>query len=405
MVLEPPTGRFVAVDELSRDDAKRLALQGQGFGRTRPVQVTAADFAWSVERTKLVQIDSVNVVERAHYMPFFARLGPFDRAALDQWIYGERQMFEQWAHVASLVPMEHYQWLGHRMETGRSWPLIERIGEEEPGFLDRVIEEIRERGPIVVGELSAGGKSTGPWWGWGKGKAALEWHFRRGNLAIRERRNFARVYDLAERVIPAEMRAGEPLPRQEAEREMMLAAVDAHGVGTVRDLADYYRLKVADARARLNELVDAAAVERVSVEGWKEPGYVAAGAVVPGNLHVRALVCPFDPLVWERDRTERLFDFRYRIEIYTPAAKRVFGYYVFPFVLGNDIVGRVDLKADRKNNVLLVRGTHVEEGHDESKVAAALSDELDEMARWLDLSSVRVGPRGNLARALRRARR
>jgi hypothetical protein len=193
--------------------------------------------------------------------------------------------------------------------------------------------------------------------------------------------------------------------REDAEREMVKAAVDAHGVGTVRDLADYYRLKVADAKARLNELVDAGDVERVDVEGWREPGYIATGTTVPDAIRGRALFCPFDPVVWERDRTERIFNFRYRIEIYTPAPKRVYGYYVFPFLFGNDIVARVDLKADRKNGSLLARATHLEEGHDEEEVATALSDELDEMARWLGLGTVKVGPKGNLARALRRARR
>ncbi len=337
------------MESISREDAKKLALQGQGFGRPRPVEPTAEDFAWSVSRTKLVQIDSVNVVERAHYLTFFARLGPYDRAALDRWIYDEGAMFEQWAHVASLLPVEQYPWLAHRMEHGRSWPLIERVWEEEPEFMESVLTEIREKGPIVVGELSGGSQSTGPWWGWGKGKAALEWYFRRGHLAVRERRNFARVYDLAERVFPAELLDAAPLVREDAEREMVKAAVDAHGVGTVRDLADYYRLKVADAKARLNELVDAGDVERVDVEGWREPGYIATGTTVPDAIRGRALFCPFDPVVWERDRTERIFNFRYRIEIYTPAPKRVYGYYVFPFLLGNDIVARVDLKADRKN--------------------------------------------------------
>jgi hypothetical protein len=393
------------MDGLSKDEAKRLALRGQGFDRPRPAAPGADDFAWSVGRTKLVQIDSVNVVERAHYLNFFARLGPYDRAALDRWIYDDRQMFEQWAHVASLVPIEQYPWLGHRMATGRSWPLIERVWEEQPEFMESVLAEIRDRGPIVVGELSEGSESTGPWWGWGKGKAALEWHFRRGNLAVRGRRNFARVYDLPERVFAPELLEAEPLPREDAEREMMRAAVDAHGVGTVRDLADYYRLKVADAKARLEELVDGGEVDRVAVEGWKEPGYIATGTTVPDEIQARALLSPFDPVVWERARTERLFDFRYRIEIYTPAPKRVYGYYVFPFLMGTDLVGRVDLKADRQGSALLVRASHIEDGHDESEVAAALSEELDEMARWLGLGRVKVSAKGNLAKALRRARR
>lgn len=389
--------------ELSREEARRLAIAGQGLARPRPAVPGEPDFANVVKHTGLVQIDSVNVVERAHYLPFFARLGGYDRAALDSWIYHEPSMFEQWGHVASFMPVEHWGMMRHRMEAGRWW--FEAFERERADYLARILEEVREKGPLTVGGLAEPGKRTGPWWGYGPGKLAMEYHFARGTLLVKERKNFARVYDLAERVLPSHVLGRPAMLAPDAQREMMLIAARAHGVGTARDLADYYRIKVADAKKRLSELIDAGLVEQVRVEGWKEPGYLATGTPVPAAVDARALLCPFDPLVWERARTERLFDFFYRIEIYTPQPKRVYGYYVFPFLLGTELVGRVDLKADRQSGALLVRGSFLEPGQDEGRVAEALSVELGEMAQWLGLERVNVGARGNLARALRRARK
>jgi hypothetical protein len=389
--------------DLSTLEARRLAIAGQGLASPRPAMPGADSFAQVVKHTGLVQIDSVNVVERAHFLTFFARLGAYDRQALERWIYGVPSMFEQWGHVASLMPVQHWSMLRHRMDGDHGrWAWLE---QNRPGQLAQVLEEVTQKGPVTVGGLDEPGQRTGPWWGYGPGKLALEYHFRRGALLVKERRNFARVYDIPERVLPAEVLARSPMAEQDAQRAMLLIAAGAHGVGTAKDLADYYRLKVATAKERLAELVDAGKVEQVVVEGWKEPGYMLAGVSPPADVEAHALLCPFDPLVWERARTERLFDFRYRIEIYTPQPKRVYGYYVFPFLLGTDLVGRVDLKADRKESALLVRGSYIEPGHDENQVAEALSAELGEMARWLGLEQVKVGAKGNLARALRRARR
>lgn len=390
---------------MSLAEARRLALAAQGFARPRPATVDESHFDQVLGDIALLQMDSVNVVERAHYFPLFSRLGPYDRSLFDDYAYGKRRMFEAWAHEASLLPMEMYPLHRHRMENGKIYPGIVAFAREQAGYVDAILGEIRERGPVVVGELEDPGARTGPWWGYGKGKLALEWHFRKGTLAIRERRNFARVYDLPERVIPAEVLAARPVPAEAAFRELLLRSARAHGVGIARDIADYFRLSISGAKPVLAAMAVDGQLEAVRVEGWREPAYMLPGRAPPPVVEARALVCPFDPVVWERARSERLFNFRYRIEIYTPAEKRIYGYYVLPFVLGDEIVARVDVKADRAKATLLVRATHLEPGHDAEWVAQGLARELDELARWLGLSRVRVGPKGNLARALRAARR
>jgi hypothetical protein len=393
------------MERLSADEARRAAVAAQGFGHPRPRAPVAADLERVIQRIGLVQIDSVNVLERSHYLPLFSRLGPYRRTDLDSLAYRGRRIFEQWGHMASFVQAAHYGLMRHRMEARKPSQEVLRIEKERPGYIAAVLDEVRQRGPLTVSDLEDGGERTGPWWGYSAGKVALEWHFLKGNLAVAERRNFARVYDLPERVFPHEVLQQPPLEEAEAHREMLRIAAQAHGVGTARDLADYFRINVLKARPRLEELADTGEIQRVEVEGWREPGYAARQVEIPHRIEARALLSPFDSVVWERDRIERIFGFRYRIEIYTPEPQRRYGYYVLPFLLGDRLAGRVDLKADRQRSVLMVRGSYAEPGERKSEVASAMSEEFDSMAAWLELERVSVGARGNLARDLRAVRR
>jgi uncharacterized protein len=389
--------------DISAAEARRIALAAQGFGRPRPhARITNRHFERVLDHVGLVQIDSVNVLARAHYMPFFSRLGPYDRDALDRFTWGKGRLFEFWGHEASFIPVERYPLFRHRMEAGRRWSSGERFMETRSDHARQLIEVIRETGPVVVGDVNEGGSQAG-WWEWSDAKRVLESLYTHGHLMVGNRRNFTRLYDLPERVLPAEV-LDAPVPEpEEAQRELLRLSVAHHGIGTVRDLADYYRIKIGPARARLQDLLDAGEVEQVAVEGWREPAYLAPGTKIPRRIEARALLSPFDPVVWERARGERLFDFHYRIEIYTPEPKRQFGYYVLPFLLGDRIVGRTDLKADRASGTLLVQAAHIEEGHHPGEVAEALAAELHEMANWLGMERIVVRPRGALSKHLRAA--
>ncbi len=391
--------------DLSVAQARRIALGAQGFTDARPGgRVTARHFQRVLDRTGLAQIDSVNVLVRAHYMPFYSRLGPYDRAALDRYTWGSGRMFEYWAHEASLLPVERLPLMRHRMENGRSkhWAWHHDFFRSKREFVDEILERVRAEGALQVGEVNDSGSQIG-WWNWSEAKVALEALYARGRLAVGRRRNFARLYDLPERVFPPQVLAAPYPDEEEAHRELLLLAARHHGIGTARDLADYYRVNVPTAKKRIAELVDAGALQQVTVEGWREPAYLHPEARIPRRVEARALLSPFDPVVWERSRTERLFDFHYRIEIYVPEPKRQFGYYVLPLLLGDALVGRVDLKADRQGGRLLVRAAHVEAGRDPAEVADALAAELVTMAEWLGLEQVMVEPRGDLAPVLKHA--
>ena len=381
---------------LSADAARRIALAASGFGIGRPEKVHAGQMQRSIDRLGLLQIDSVNVLVRAHYLPLFSRLGAYDRALLDRVAWGrrsQRRLFEFWAHEASLLPLVSQPLLRWRMkqaaeETGGKGKL-RAFRREKKAFIDEVRREIRDRGPLAASELSNGGERRGPWWGWNDGKLAVEWLFFAGEVTTATRRGtFERVYDLTERVLPAAIQALPTPPEAEAQRELLRLSARALGVATEFDLRDYYRLGVAETKARLAELVEAGDLLPVTVEGWKHPAYLDPNAKIPRKIDARALLAPFDPLVWERDRTERIFDFFYRIEIYTPLNKRIYGYYVLPFLLGDRLVGRVDLKADRANSALVVPAVHVEKGIDRRKIEGPLRDELRLMADWLGLERV-----------------
>ncbi len=388
--------------DLSNREARRIALAAQGFADRPPAgRVDSRHFDRLFDRVKVVQLDSVNVAVRTHYMPAFSRLGSYPRERLDAYAYGRRRLFEAWGHAASLLPVEHYPLLRHRMEDARS---IRSFGRERRAYVEEICREVAERGPLAVSDLrDQGSNRSRPWWGRSDGKLALEWLFATGRLAASRRGNFMRVYDLAERVIPPEVLAAPAPATRDAQRELLRLAARAHGIGDAADLADYYRIRVPQARPLLRELVEAGDLVDARVEGWDRPAYLHRDARVPRRIGASALLSPFDSLIWRRERTERLFGFHYRIEIYVPEPERQYGYYVFPFLAGDTLAARVDLKADRARGALLVRGAYLEEGCDAGAVAGELATNLQAMAAWLALGEVKVGTRGSLAAPLRRA--
>ena len=389
---------------LTLAEARRIALAAQGFTGKKPSgRIDARHFDRLLRHIKLLQLDSVNVAVRAHYMPAFSRLGPYPREHLDDYAYRKSRLFEGWGHVASLLPVEHYPLLRHRMETARPWPRLEGLIQEQRAYIDSVRDQVATGGPLTVSDLDDGGDRNGPWWGLSRGKVALEWLFHNGTLAGTRTGNFTRVYDLAERVIPPQFLDLPALPRADAQREMLRLASEALGVGTLADLADYYRIKVPEARPRLRELVEEGLLHEIDVEGWPLVAYIHKDARLPRRSGATAIISPFDSLVWFRDRTERLFEFLYRIEIYVPKPKRLYGYYVYPFLHNGELVARVDLKADRSNGVLLVQAAYLEKGRDAGEVSTALARELQSMADWLGLRHVAVQTSGDLAGPLGQA--
>ena len=382
-------------ESLSLPEARRVALAAQGFGRPRPDRdVLKADVVRTVRALGLLQIDSVNVLVRSHYLPLFSRLGAYAMPLLDEAAYGgrRRQVFEYWGHEASLLPVECQPLLRWRMQRAKNgdgtWGNVARFGHDRAAFCVEILAEIRDRGPLGVSEIGTGERRKGSWWGWSEGKIALEWLFWTGQITTHSRRRFERVYDLTERVLPHAV-VDAPTPTvADAHRDLLRIASVAMGVATERDLRDYFRLGPADARARVAELVESRELLPVQVEGWRGSAYVTAGTRVPARIEACALLSPFDSLVWFRDRLQRLFDFHYRIEIYTPAHKRIHGYYVLPFLLNEQLVARVDLKSDREAGKLRVIATHYEPDVDRRAVDAGLRGELDLLARWLGLAAV-----------------
>lgn len=392
-------------NSLSNQEARRIALSAQGFAQSRNgSKPTLHDLRSVVDHVGLIQIDTVNVLSRAHYVPFYSRLGPYDNHLVDDLAYEHRELYEYWGHAATFVPMKLYPVLKHRMATQRRAKWLQRIEDEHPGFTDQVFAEVKERGPISVSDLEDSGGRTGPWWGLSKGKMALEWHFDRGAIAVHSRKNFTRYYDVPESFIPEKHLNAPALTEEEANRELLLLSAKHHGIGTGPDLADYYRIKMPKARPILAELAASGELEMVTVEGWDEPAYKLPETDVPKeHIGAHALVSPFDSLIWFRDRTERMFGMRYRIEIYVPEKQRQYGYYVFPFLMDEELVARVDLKADRQNGRLLVQSAHLEDAKNPAAVSAALADELATMAHWLGLNRVVVGRKGDLVSDLRKA--
>ena len=393
------------VDRLPAALARRIALAAQGFADPRPVSaVDGRQLRRMAARLAVLQIDSVNVLSRAHYLPAFSRLGPYRREALDDLAGRRRELFEYWAHEASLLPVRLHPHLRWRMAAAEehAWGSMVRIQRERPGYVGEVLQRVRVAGPLKASDLAEPRPDRpGSMWNWHAGKVALEWLFYTGVITTRGRTaGFERVYDLTERVLPAAvLHTSTPEPA-DAVRELVRTASRALGVATERDLRDYFRLRPPAARAAIAELVDAGELLPVEVAGWGAPAWLHPQARRPRWVRARALVSPFDSLVWERPRVARVFGFRYRLEIYTPAAQRVHGYYVLPFLLGDRLVARVDLKADRQAGVLRVQAVFAEDGVDRTEVAAALAEELALMAGWMQLAAVVVGERGDLAAEL-----
>lgn len=392
--------------DLSLKQARRIALTAQGFAESRRHAAPGrSHFGKVAGRLGVIQIDSVNVLTRTHYLPAFSRLGDYPQAVLEAQAWGrKRTLFEYWGHEASLLPLELQpllRWRMARAEAGETWTGLARFGRERRAYIDSILAEIEKRGPVTGGDFATGPRGQPGWWSWSEGKRALEWLFWTGYLTTATRRGFERVYDLTERALPAAI-VDLPTPTEaDAQRALVRRSARAMGVATEADLRDYYRLPLDGARRAVRELVEAGELTPVRVQGWDKPGYLHPEAK-PRRIGAQALLSPFDNLIWFRDRTERLFGVKVRLEIYTPAEKRVHGYYVLPFLEGEAITARVDLKADRQAGVLRVQAAHAEPeaGPD---TPAALAAELARMAGWLGLERVEAAPKGDLAGRLQAA--
>ncbi|WP_299051154.1 crosslink repair DNA glycosylase YcaQ family protein [uncultured Nocardioides sp.] len=392
-----------APERLTRTRARRVALAAQGFTDRPHATPSLRTLERTLRRTGVLQVDSVNVLARAHLMPVFSRVGPYDvdlvRRASE---VRPRRMVEYWAHVQAFMPVDLWPAMRHRMAEHRR--RHEADGPRwSPQVEADVLAEVAARGPVTARDLDDGApRRTGHWgWNWSEARQVLDLLYRTGEVAIAGRnRQFEVLYDVPERVLPPDVLARPTPSVEEASRELVRRAAASHGVATLVCLRDYYRMSPAAAARAVEELVESGELLPARVEGWDRPAYLHHEARTPRRIGARALLSPFDPVVWERERTERLFGFRYRIEIYVPAAKRVHGYYVLPFLLGDRLVARVDLKADRATGRLLVHAAYAEAGTSAGEVADALADELADLADWLGLETVVVGERGDLAPAL-----
>jgi uncharacterized protein YcaQ len=428
------TGRRLAPDRepesLTVAQARRIALAAQGFARARPTgRVDVRHLRRVIDRIAVLQLDSVNVLCRSHYLPVFARLGPYPRALLDRMAWGERgrELFEYWGHRASLLPLRLHALQRWRMQAGARhtwdgdirrwrtsldpgieapWAVIEgmtRLVAERPEHVDEVLAIVAERGPLGAGEVGLAAQRRlqhGGLWNWNDTKVALEWLFCLGTVTTARRGNFERIYDLTERVLPPSTLAAPAPSREDAQRELIRIAARAHGIATDKELRDYFYLPPEEARARIAELVAAEELQIVSVDGLSHRHYLWPSTPRPPRVQARALLSPFDSLIWDRDRMLRLFGFHYRISLYTPAAQRIHGYYVLPFLLGDRLVARIDLKADQRGSALVVPNAHTEGEQPERQVAAELAQELRLMADWLELDRVVVSGEGTLGPAL-----
>jgi uncharacterized protein len=394
---------------LSNDQARRIALAAQGFADPRPAgRVDRRHVRKVFDRIGLIQVDSVNVLVRSEEMPLFSRLGPHQRGILRA-MAADGELFEYWGHEASLLPVALHPLMRWRMEAAKKgddssvWGGLRDLHLRKPAEAKQVLQAVRDRGPVLAGDLAPRTKPRGQWWSWDGAKPMLENLFWGGHISALRQTNFEREYDLVERILPANVLAAPPPATREARKQLLELSARCHGVGTARDLADYFRQNIPTSKPLLQELVDEGRLLSVAVDGWREPAYLHPTAKRPRNISARALLSPFDSLIWERTRTERVFGFHYRIEIYVPAEKRKHGYYVLPFLLGDRLVARVDLKADRKAGVLLVQSAHAEPHADPHHTAEELGAELRELATWLGLDDIRVARRGDLAATLLRA--
>ena len=357
-------------------------------------------------RLKLLQLDSVPVVIRTQYLPPFSRLGCYEPSLLDRIAYRHDEWFEAWAHEASLLPVQDeplLRWQKRRAERGETWSHLVELARRESGYVDEVLAQVKQR-PLTAGELADPRRRQGEWWGSRSlGSIALDWLFRIGAVGIRRRGNFTKEFDLLERIVPADVLARPAPSATEAQRELLVRSGAALGVGTAADLIDYYRLPAREARARLREVVEEGRLEPVAVEGWTEPAYLHPSARLPRSVEALTVLSPFDPIVWNRARAARLWGFDYRIEIYVPASKRVYGYYVLPVLDGERLVARLDLKTDRAAGALRILGAYAEPDVDHGPLAERLRPHLGELARFVGVGEVSYGARGELMAALRQS--
>lgn len=385
--------------------ARRIALNAQGFGNARPKQVTARHISQIVSRLGFFQIDSVNILQRAHYLPLFSRVGPYEIAKLHAAAEKHpRKLFEYWAHEAALVDVSLFPALRFRMENPDGmWGSMRRIAEEKPALIERVYQEVKERGPLTARDIAQDLKSKNKNWGWNwtAEKAALEYLFYVGRISTAQRNSaFERLYDITERIIPEQFYNAPALDSSSAHRELIRHAARAHGIATERSLRDYFRMKPQPVKTAVRELVESGELLRAKIANSRFDYYVPKNQIEAKPILGQALLSPFDPVVFDRSRAEDLFDFRYRIEIYVPAEKRIHGYYVLPFLLNDKFVARVDLKADRKSSQLQVLGAFAE-ADAPPETAERLASSLGDMASWLGLKAIKVGQRGDLVRQLR----
>ena len=385
---------------ISAAQARRIALAAQGFGRAPSGPVGTRQLNLLLQRLGVLQIDSVNVFERSHYLPAFARLGSYDKTMLDRLTLARRAPYvEYWAHQAAFIPVESWPlWQWHRDKELAGTGITKRWDRTNPEMTDFLLGELAEKGPLPASKIEhEANKRSGPWWGWSEVKSALEIMFFDGRVVVAGRKNFERYYDLPERRLPAHV-LGADIPKADAIRELVRQAGSALGVATVRDLADYWRLKQADAKTAIADLVERGDLLPVAVEGWSGPAYLHSEARIPRRVEAAALLSPFDPVVWERARTERMFGFRYRIEIYTPEPQRVFGYYTLPLLIDEALVGRIDLKTDRQARVLRVQSAWRE---GDSRVDLdRVVQLLRETAAWQGMERIAVAGRGDLSSEL-----
>ena len=392
---------------LTSAEARRAALAAQGFDRPRPPgRPDARHFRRVLRSTGVLQLDYVNVLMPAHFLVLWSRLGPYKRTLFERLAYDTGEFTEQWAHEASIVPAECWPLLAHRRQEYRiqKYNPLRKL-RSRGAYLDAVLEQVQRDGAVTAHDLPPlpGPKRKPGDWHRSVPRWALEYHFGRGNLAVARRLpNFQRTYDLPERVLPRE-HLGQSVPRDDAKRELLRIASESLGVATLHDLADYFRMSARECAPLVDELVEDGRLRPVAVDGWKVQAYLSATARIPRAIDGASLLSPFDPIVWFRPRTERLFGFHYRIEIYVPAPKRQWGYYVLPFRLGDRIVARVDLKADRKSRQLLVPASYVEDGAPEGECADALAKELHALKDWLQLDKVAVSRHNPFSRQLARA--
>lgn len=393
--------------EFSNAEARRITLAALGFNTARPAAtINSAHVRRVIERLGLLQLDFVNVLVPAHLLIPFSRLGPYAAETFRKAVYRSGNFTEQWAHEASIVPVSSWPLLEHRRKAfaqSPRGPLHRLKGHQR--YLREILDLVRERGAVTASDVPArpGPKRRPGDWHRSVPRLALEHHFGKGQLTVADRQpNFQRVYDLPERIIPEHHRSLQ-LSATAAQRRLLAQASAAFGIGTTQDLADYFRMRPTDAAPRLEELAEEGVLRKVRVAGWQEPTWLHCTARLPRRISANALLSPFDPLVWFRPRAERLFDFHYRIEIYVPEARRRFGYYVLPFLCDDALVARVDLKAERTKKELQVRAAHAEPGSATPAIATRLALELREVARWLQLETIRVGRKGDLARELRHA--